>query len=436
MQDLAIIILAAGAGTRMRSNTPKVAHTISGEAMIIQVLKQAFKLTNDVSVVLYHQKELVQKLIQEKFENVKIFIQDLPNYPGTAGALKGIKTSAKKTIITCADMPLITQNELQKLYHTQADIAVASFVADDPSGYGRIVLDKNEQIQKIVEQKDASQEELQIKLVNGGCYCFNSEVLQKIIPQIDNKNAQNEYYLTDAVQIARQMGLSIKAIKLSQEALMGVNDKFQLAKAEEIMQEKIRQNLMKQGVIMHLPSTIYIDSRAVIEGECEIESGVVIKGECKIKDSTILANSVIESSTIQHSTIGPMARVRPKSVINGSKIGNFVEIKASVLKDVKAGHLSYLGDCEIGSGTNIGCGSITCNYDGKQKHKTKIGENVFIGSNSNLIAPLNIASDVFIAAGSSISEDIDSGELVIERAKLKRIQGGYYKFMDEKDAKK
>ncbi len=193
------------------------------------------------------------------------------------------------------------------------------------------------------------------------------------------------------------------------------------------MQQRIKENLMTQGVILRLPSSIYIDAKAIIKGECIIENGVSIEGKCEIENSHIKTNSVVENSIILNSTVGPMARIRPKSVINDSRIGNFVETKKAVLKGVKAGHLSYLGDCEIEEGTNVGCGTITCNYDGVKKHKTTIGKNVFIGSDTQFVAPVNVEDEVIIAAGTTVTKDLKKGVLAIDRSPLKQIAGFYEK---------
>lgn len=433
MQNLSIVILAAGLGTRMKSSTPKVLQTLCGEPMIAHILKQAYELSDDVTVVLYHHAKEVKNEIVKSFPNTKFHIQNLEKFPGTAGAIFGLKFDRENVIITCGDMPLLSAEHLRQLASNDVPVTMAAFYTDEPNGYGRVITNSNNEVKAIVEQKDASKEELEINLVNGGCYAFKSHVLTQILPKITNQNSQKEYYLTDAIAIAKELGFNVKAEIFKEQDMLGVNDKYQLSVAENLMQEKIKINLMKSGVRMRLPHTIYIDARAKFQGECEVQENSTIIGDCVIKDSLIKSSSVIESSQIENSQIGPMARIRPKSVIKDTRVGNFVETKAAVLNGVKAGHLSYLGDCEIDSGTNIGCGTITCNYDGKNKHKTKIGKNVFVGSNVNLIAPINIQDDVLIAAGSTISTDAKGGEIVIARAKDKRIKNGFYKFFERKD---
>ena len=301
----------------------------------------------------------------------------------------------------------------------------------NPDGYGRVVIENGE-VKKIVEQKDASNEEKKIKYVNAGVYLIKKEILDEFLPLLNNDNAQKEYYLTDIIDLANKNNKTIKAIEVKEEDFKGVNSKLDLANAERIHQNRIKETLMKNGVIMHLPETIYIENDVEFIGECEVESGCVIKGKSIIKNSYIKANSIIEDATISDSEIGPMARIRPQSDIKNSKIGNFVEVKKSTLNDVKAGHLAYLGDSEIESGTNIGAGVITCNYDGKNKYKTKIGKNVFVGSDTQLVAPVIVEDDVIIGAGSTITKDIPKGSLALSRTPQKIVKEFFYKFFGRK----
>jgi len=423
-----IIILAAGKGTRMKSNTPKVLHTLCNKSMIHYIIDESKKITSSIDVILSHKFEEVKKEI-EPF-NVRIHKQNLEKYPGTGGALKEIPFLEDKILILNGDMPLIREDELKKFFEIDADIVMSIMKLDNPDGYGRVVIE-NGNVKKIVEQKDATLEELKIPFVNAGVYMFKKEILEKYIPILDNNNAQKEYYLTDVIEMAVKDGKTVKAIEVNEEDFKGINSKKDLAEAERIMCNRIKDRWMKEGVIMRLPETIFIDAYSEFEGECEIESGSVIK-KSKITESKIKANSVIEEAVIKNSEIGPMARIRPKSEIIDSKIGNFVEVKASKLNDVKAGHLSYLGDSEIDSGTNIGAGTITCNYDGKAKYKTKIGKNVFVGSDTQLIAPVIIEDDVIIAAGSTVNKNVKKGSLAISRAPLKIVEGFYYKFFGKK----
>ena len=419
-----IIILAAGKGTRMKSNTPKVLHTLCNKPMIHYIIDESQKITSSIDVILGHKFEDVKKSI-ENF-GVRIHKQDLQKFPGTGGALKEIPFLEDKILILNGDMPLITADEIQKFFDIDADIVMSIMKLNNPDGYGRVVIEDGN-VKKIVEQKDANEEELKINSVNAGVYMFKKEVLKKYIPLLSNNNAQKEYYLTDIIEMAVKDGLKVKALEVSVEDFKGINSKKDLAEAEKIMCNRIKEKWMREGVILRLPETIFIDAYSEFEGECEVESGSVIK-KSKIIKSKIKANSVIEEAVIKTSEIGPMARIRPKSEIKDSKIGNFVEVKASKLNDVKAGHLTYLGDSEIESGTNIGAGTITCNYNGKKKYKTKIGKNVFVGSDTKLIAPVTIEDDVIIAAGSVVNKDVPKGSLAISRAPLKIIKNFYYKF--------
>ncbi|WP_086236584.1 bifunctional UDP-N-acetylglucosamine diphosphorylase/glucosamine-1-phosphate N-acetyltransferase GlmU [Campylobacter porcelli] len=434
MKNISIIILAAGNGTRMKSPKSKVLHTLSGRSMISHIIEKSLQISDDISVVLGYQFDEVSQAINSEFSSINIARQDIKSYPGTAGAVMAARPKFDKTLIICADMPLVKVEELRSIAQANSDITIATFESKDPFGYGRVIKDGN-QVVKIVEQKDATPAQKDINLCNAGAYCFNTDLLKSILPQINNQNASNEYYLTDAIEIAIKDGKSVGSVLVDEQNFMGINDKLALSKAEILMQNEIKSNLMKNGIIIRLPDSVFIDSRAKFEGECEIESGCVIKGDCLIKNSIIKSGSVVEYSTIIDSDIGPMAHLRPKSYIKSTHIGNFVELKNANLDGVKAGHLSYLGDCQINEGTNVGCGTITCNYDGKSKNKTIIGKNVFIGSDTQLIAPLNIADDTIIAAGSSVTKDSQKGDLIIARAKQSNKSGFFYKFFGIKDEK-
>jgi len=422
-----IIILAAGQGTRMKSTTPKVMHKIAGKPMLFHAIDAAKSISDDITVILYHQADLIQKSIQDNYKNINFHRQDVANFPGTGGALRDVTVKYDNAIILNGDMPLITQKSLEKLADNGSDISMSIIHLDNPSGYGRVVIE-NKKVQKIVEQKDCTDKELQIKDVNAGVYSISKKALEKYIPLLSNDNAQNEYYLTDIIQMAKDDNLTISPIYVPEDEFKGVNSKLDLSQSEDIMQRRIRNYWMEQGITMRLPGTIYIDASVILESECTIENGVTLLGESTITNSHIKAHSVIEDSIITDSSIGPMARIRPSSHIIDTHIGNFVEVKKSHLTGVKAGHLSYIGDSQIDTGTNIGAGTITCNYDGINKYKTTIGKNVFIGSDTQIIAPVTIDDDVIIAAGSTITKDVKSGVLAISRAPLKLIDNFFYKF--------
>ncbi len=428
--DNSVIILAAGKGTRMKSSLPKVLHKISGYEMLYYSIKEAKKLSDDITVVLFHQADLVQKEMEKYFDDINFVIQDHKNYPGTGGAVMNIAIKHEKVLVLNGDMPLVEAEELGEFFKIDADIVMSVIELDDPSGYGRVVIENGE-VKRIVEQKDANEDELKIKSVNAGIYLFKEEMLKNYLPKLSNDNAQEEYYLTDIIALAKNDGYKIAPLFVKEENFKGVNSKLDLSDAEVIMQRRIKEKFMREGVIFRLPDTIYLDSDVIIEGESVIENGVTLLRGAKIIDSHIKANSVIEESEIINSDIGPLARVRPGSRLYDTHIGNFVEVKKSNLKGVKAGHLSYLGDSEIDEGTNIGAGTITCNYDGKKKYKTKIGKNVFVGSDTQIVAPVTIEDDVIIAAGTTVNKDVKSGSLAISRVDLKAVEGFFDKFFKE-----
>ncbi|MCG3654858.1 bifunctional UDP-N-acetylglucosamine diphosphorylase/glucosamine-1-phosphate N-acetyltransferase GlmU [Aliarcobacter butzleri] len=430
MGKKSIIILAAGAGTRMKSDTPKVLHKISGKPMLYYSIKEALKLSDDITVVLYHQFEKVKAEIEKYFSNINFVIQDHKNYPGTGGAVMGITPKYEKVLVLNGDMPLIQANELEK-FEINATIVMSVLELESADGYGRVIIE-NGNVKKIVEQKDASEDELKITTANAGIYQFETKFLLENLPKLDNNNAQKEYYITDLVEMAISQGKVLKPLVVNEENFKGVNSKVELADAEVIHQNRIKKEFMKAGVIMRLPDTIYIEEGVEIEGESIIENGVSLLGNAKIINSHIKTNSVVEDSIVKDSDVGPMGRVRPGSELTNTHIGNFVETKKAKLTGVKAGHLSYLGDCSIDEGTNIGCGTITCNYDGVNKHQTIIGKNVFVGSDTQFVAPVNIEDDVLIGAGSTVTGNVKKGELYLTRAKAKIIDGFFYKHFSSK----
>ncbi|WP_455756151.1 bifunctional UDP-N-acetylglucosamine diphosphorylase/glucosamine-1-phosphate N-acetyltransferase GlmU [Sulfurimonas sp.] len=426
--EISIIILAAGKGSRMKSPKAKVLHNISGKPMLYHIIKASQELSNDITVVIAHQKEAVVEQMQNYFDNINFCIQDSDNFPGTGGAMKNVSPKNEKVLVLNGDMPLITADALQGFIDTKADIIMSIFDLENPDGYGRVIIE-NSQVQKIVEQKDASKAQLQVSTVNAGIYAFSKSVIEKYIPLLSNDNAQKEYYLTDVISMAKEDGLNISPLLVDENSFKGVNSKKDLSDSEIIMQDKIKTAWMNAGVIMQLPSTIYIEESVTFEGECIVENGCRITGNTLITNSNIKAGSVIEDSIVKNSDVGPLAHLRPASYIEDTHIGNFVEVKKSSLKGVKAGHLSYIGDSQVDEGTNIGAGVITCNYDGKNKYKTIIGKNVFLGSDSQLVAPVTIEDDVMIAAGTTVtSGKVEKGSLAISRTKLRFIKDFYYKF--------
>jgi len=429
--NVSIIILAAGKGSRMKSGKAKVLHNISGKPMLYHITKASLEISNDVTIVIAHQKQRVQEEISKYFKDINFVIQDAKNFPGTGGALKNVSVKNEKVLVLNGDMPLIKASSLHDFLNKDDDIIMSVFDLDNPDGYGRVIIE-NKNVVKIVEQKDATQNELKTTTVNAGIYAFSRKVLEKYIPLLSNDNAQNEYYLTDVIAMAKNDGLSISPLLVSEQDFKGVNSKKDLSDAEVIMQDKIKAELMANGITMQLPSTIYIEEGVTFEGECIVENGCRITGNTLIQDSHIKSGSVIEDSIVKNSDVGPLAHLRPASNIENTHIGNFVEVKKSSLKGVKAGHLSYIGDAQVDEGTNIGAGVITCNYDGINKYKTIIGKNVFIGSDSQLIAPITIEDDVMIAAGTTLaSSKVHRGSLAISRTKLREIKDFYFKFFNK-----
>jgi bifunctional UDP-N-acetylglucosamine pyrophosphorylase/glucosamine-1-phosphate N-acetyltransferase len=427
-----VIILAAGAGTRMKSDLPKVLHKIAGKPMIYFIIKEAKKISDDVHIVLYHQKDKISSYINEVFDNVHIHIQNHTQYPGTAGAVMNIEFKYPKTFVLNGDMPLINSTKLQDFLNKDSDIVLSSIKMNNPDGYGRIVIDTNDKVIKIVEQKDADEEIKEIKEVNAGVYLFDTNLLYEFLSKINSNNSQNEYYLTDIIELCINANKNVSRVVVDSKVFMGVNNKYELSIADSIKQENIKKKFMLDGVIFENKDSVYCEDGVVIEGECIIESGVIIRGDSVIKNSHIKGHSIIEDGIILDSSIGPFARIRPNSNIKDTHIGNFVEVKKSNLNNIKAGHLSYIGDCQIDEGTNIGAGFVSCNYDGVNKHKTIIGKNVFVGSGVKVVAPSTIEDDVIIGAGTTIRENLKQGVLAVSKPVVKIIPEYFYKFFKKK----
>lgn len=427
-QNLSIVILAAGKGSRMKSPKAKVLHEICGRQMLYYSIKAAREITDDVIVVVAHQKDAVIAAMEKHFDNLTFSTQDTDNFPGTGGAMMGIKPKYGDVLVLNGDMPLMTKASIDAFMNNDSDIVMSVIELENPSGYGRVVIDNN-RVQRIVEEKDASDAEKAINTVNAGVYAFKHHVLETYIPRLSNANAQAEYYLTDVIALARNDSLSISPLIVEEVEFKGVNSKNDLANAEIIMMDRLRKKWMDEGVIMQLPHTIYIEEGVTFEGECIVENGARLCGNTLIVNSHIKAHSVIEDSIVKNSDVGPLAHLRPLSVLEDTHIGNFVEVKKSTLTGVKAGHLSYLGDATIGEGSNIGAGTITCNYDGVKKYQTIIGKNVFVGSDTQLVAPVEIADNVMIAAGTTVtSGKYESDILILSRTPIRKIAGFFTKF--------
>ena len=436
------IILAAGKGTRMKSKLYKVLHQVAGKAMVDHVLTQleANHMDNIVTVVGFGAENVEQAL----GERTKYAVQKKQLGTGHAvmQAADLLSDLDGQTLVISGDTPLFKAATLQKLvdYHTakKASATVLTSIAPDPTGYGRLVRNDIGIVEKIVEQKDATPEEQAIDEINTGVYCFDNKTLFDALKLLSNDNAQGEYYLTDVIGILKKRGDIVAAYRMADfDESMGVNDRIALAKANEIMRNRINTHWMEEGVTLLDPKTTYIDSDVKIGSDTVIEGGVTIKGntvigtDCYISAHSDIINSIIHdevkitSSTLEDSEmhtgsdIGPYSHLRPASEIGeNAHVGNFVEVKKSFIdKGTKVGHLTYVGDATLGKNINIGCGVVFINYDGTSKHHTNIGDHAFIGSNSNLIAPVNIAEDSFVAAGSTITDDTNKFDMAIARAR-------------------
>lgn len=434
------IVLAAGKGTRMKSDLPKVIHKVNGIPMlkkVINVLNEAGSKEN--ILILGHKKELVLEVLGD----VSYVLQEEQLGTGHAVQQAEEKISAYEglVLVTCGDTPLLRTETINGmiLKHKldKACATILTAIEENPFGYGRIVKD-NGFVKAIVEEKDASHEIKTIKEINAGVYCFEAQKLLSALRRIDNKNVNGEYYLTDVIKIMVDDGEKVDSyqVKDSRETL-GVNSKVQLSEAGKILRNRKNIELMDAGVIMIDPNTVYIEEtvkigrdtiiypNVVIEGmttigeNCEIYGGTRII-ECQIADNVRVEASVLEYSSMEEGvTIGPFAHVRPKTILKKKvHIGNFVETKNATLNEgVKAGHLTYIGDSIVGENTNFGAGTITCNYDGKNKHQTIIGKNVFIGSDTKFVAPVVVGDDAITAAGSVITKNIPDRALAVARAR-------------------
>ena len=434
-----VIILAAGKGTRMRSLLPKVLQPLAGRPLLGHVIETAKKLQADNIITIYgHGGDLVQNAFQH--ENIQWVEQK--EQLGTGHAVKvtlPVLPHDGMSLILSGDVPCVTQETLQGLIDvsTPTGIGLVTLTLADSTGYGRIVRQDNK-IQAIVEHKDASEEQRQIKEINTGIYCVSNAKLHEWLPKLDNNNAQGEYYLTDIVAMALADGLEISSIQPTQAfEVEGINDRIQLAALEREYQHDQAKKLMQQGVHLIDPARfdlrgqltvgqdVRIDINVIIEGDCAFGDRVEIGAGCVIKNTKIAAGtqvqpySVFENAVVgEDAQIGPFARLRPGAKLaNEVHIGNFVEVKNTTIGfGSKANHFTYLGDAEIGEGSNIGAGTITCNYDGANKHKTTIGDAVFIGSNSSLVAPIKIGNGATVGAGSVITRDVENNSLAFERA--------------------
>ena len=441
------LILAAGQGTRIKSNLPKVLHKVCGKEMVNHVIDTMRKAEiDDINVIIGRGADLVKEKTASR--NISYSLQE--EQLGTGHAVKCAIDflKGKKGIVGvfAGDAPLIKPETIEKLFDTHIEnnnsATLLSSIVEDPTGYGRIVRDGNE-VLKIVEHKDCTEEELKINEMNAAIYCFDIESLLSSLEKISNDNNQGEYYLTDVIGILKDQNKKVGAVSIDYEETIGVNSRVQLAEAEEILRRRINKMHMENGVTLIDPNSTYIGDDVeigkdtiiypgnVIEGNTKIGEGVMIYPNSRISNSIIENDVEIQSSVIidskigERTTVGPFAYIRPESVIgNDARIGDFVEIKKSTIgNNTKVSHLTYIGDAKVGEHCNFGCGTVVVNYDGKKKNTTIIGNNSFIGCNTNLVSPVTVEDNTYIAAGSTIVNDVKEGELAVARAKQRNIEG-------------
>ncbi|MCK5662042.1 MAG: bifunctional UDP-N-acetylglucosamine diphosphorylase/glucosamine-1-phosphate N-acetyltransferase GlmU [Thiotrichaceae bacterium] len=445
---LSIVILAAGKGSRMKSNKPKVIHDVAGKPMLQHVVDTSKFLNPDqIIIVIGHESEQVNDVMQG--QNL-IFVEQTEQL-GTGHAVVQCNDELKPgndILVLYGDVPLIKRSTLEELINKGRNdnaVCLLSFNAENPTGYGRIVREANGNVSAIVEQKDASEEILQIKESNSGILYMKGSEYEELLSDLDANNAQQEYYLTDVVKHAVRKNHNVEAVICDDETeVLGVNNQQQLAEVEAIYRNRAANKLMVQGVKLVDPTRIdirgkvtaghdvVIDINCIFDGNVELGDGVEIGANCVLQNCKIGRNtkvqpmSIIDQSEIgEDNSIGPFARIRPETkTLNKAKIGNFVEVKKSVIGvGSKVSHLTYIGDTEMGDDVNIGAGTITCNYDGAFKHKTIIEDGVFVGSDTQLVAPVRIGKNTTIGAGSTITKDTAEGKLTFSRAKQVSISG-------------
>nr|WP_263323941.1 bifunctional UDP-N-acetylglucosamine diphosphorylase/glucosamine-1-phosphate N-acetyltransferase GlmU [Neobacillus sp. Marseille-Q6967] len=441
MSNRYAVILAAGQGTRMKSKLYKVLHPVCGKPMVQHVVDQITKLDiQEMVTVIGHGADKVKAQLGEA-SHYALQEEQLGTAHAVMQAQSMLEGKEGVTIVVCGDTPLIKAETMESLFRHHEELSAKATILtariDNPTGYGRIIRNEEGLVEKIVEHKDATDAEREINEINTGTYCFDNVALFEALKNVSNDNVQSEYYLPDVVEILKKQGEVVTAYQTNElEETLGVNDRVALAEAERIMRNRINEQQMRNGVTIMDPANTYIETDVVIGQDTVILPGTIIKGKtvigadcqigpnteiesCEIGDETVIRQSAAYKSLIgSRVNIGPFAHIRPDSDIKDDvKIGNFVEIKKAVFGEgSKASHLSYIGDAEVGKNVNIGCGSITVNYDGKNKFLTKIEDDVFIGCNSNLVAPVTVGKGAYVAAGSTITKDVPGSALSIARA--------------------
>jgi len=435
------VVLAAGEGTRMRSSLPKVLHPVAGQSLLAHVLGAAPHGPGaSLAVVVGPDHAAVEQEIKRIRPDAKIYIQRerLGTAHAVLAAREAIAGGADDLLVAFGDTPLISAETFARLrapLRNGAALAVLGFRAADPTGYGRLLVE-GDHLVAIREQADASAVERAVDLCNAGVMAFDGRRALEIIEKIGNANSKREYYLTDAVAIIRDLGWEAVVIETSEDEVRGINTKAQLAEAEQVMQQRLRKAALEAGVTLIAPDTVYLAADTKIGNDVTIEPFVVIGPGVSIADGAVIHSfcHITQASIGKNTSVGPYARLRPgTSLGDGARIGNFVETKAAVLDaGVKVNHLSYIGDAHIGANSNIGAGTITCNYDGFSKHKTEIGEGAFVGTNSSLVAPVKIGNGAYIGSGSVITKDVPDDALAVERSQQTIREGGAKRYREIK----
>ncbi|MBY6082683.1 bifunctional UDP-N-acetylglucosamine diphosphorylase/glucosamine-1-phosphate N-acetyltransferase GlmU [Ruegeria arenilitoris] len=440
----ALVILAAGKGTRMNSDIPKVLHPIAQVPMLVHAMRAGSVLAPERTVIVTgHGSLAVAKVTQAEDEDARIVVQDqqLGTAHAVARAREALDGFIGDVVVLYGDTPFLQPDTLERMIaaRTDNDLVILGFEAADPARYGRLVM-KGDALERIVEFKDASDEERAITFCNSGLLACDAGTLFDLIDAVGNDNASGEYYLTDVVEIARNRGLKVTAVSCDEAQTLGVNSRADLAAADAVFQARARAELLDLGVTLMAPETVYLAADTVIGRDTVIEPNVVFGPGVTVESgATIRAFSHLEGCHVSRgAVVGPYARLRPGAELaENSRIGNFVEIKnAEIAEGAKVNHLSYIGDASVGAGTNIGAGTITCNYDGVMKHRTVIGENAFVGSNTLLVAPVTVGSGAMTATGTIVTRDVEPDALAVGRAKQENKPGYARKLFEMLKAKK
>ncbi len=440
----ALVILAAGKGTRMHSDLPKVLHPIGQAPMLVHALRAGQTLSPERTVVVAgHGADSVKETLLAYDEAAEVVMQ--AEQLGTAHAVAQTRDAldgfSGDVIVLYGDTPFIRADTLEAMLkaRSDADVVILGFEAKDPGRYGRLIMD-GDRLTRIVEFKDASDEEHAITLCNSGLVCCDKDVLFDLIDAVENENASEEYYLTDIVEIANAKGLSATAVSCDEDETLGINSRADLSQAELVFQSRAREQLLEDGVTLMAPDTVHLAFDTVIGRDSIIEPNVVFGPGVTVESGVqIRAFSHLEGCHVSRgSVVGPYARLRPGAELSeDTRIGNFVEIKNAVIAEgAKVNHLSYVGDASIGANSNIGAGTITCNYDGVMKHHTDIGENVFIGSNTMLVAPVSVGDKAMTASGSVITKNVEAGALALARGQQTNKAGAAIRLFELLKAKK